>query len=1129
MLHEDGLASLEDGVWRLSGGEGVADDIYRTLVFGSQGAIIDAALLAGATETLATCLRGSGGVSSDDMLHASSAGQAMVDVLTDRIGALARGHGRPLRVLQLGAGRGSFSRHLLRVLGQAVMLDALTEAADRPALAEALAGFPDATATSELATTAGPYDVIVGVGALTMGADIEGVLGRAPGALLLLVEPGPNRAWRLVWPEVAGTLRDGAGWATTLPGLGVGSVLVENGWNAALLSGRVEPGAVAAVADRAEAIMLVADADDELAGAIEAGLLAGGPVSRRRPGDEVMPVDCTVLIAGPGQSVATWLAVLARYAEAAPKPRRLVLVSRDGPLGAALGGLRRVIANELPDVDCSHVTVGSGDGGSGGRRDLQAGAGAGGDLVGGWPHGAAAAGRFAGRGRRAGRSDRATGRRAPGLLDSVGLEAGPTAGERPGPGQVAISVRAAGLNFRDVMWAMDLLPDEALLDGFTGPTLGLECAGEVIAVGDGVEDFAPGDRVMAFAPASLATQTVTAAHAVMAIPDGMDFAAAATIPVAFLTVAYALGHLARLEAGERVLVHGGAGGVGLAAVQWAKQCGAVVFATAGTAAKRAMLRRLGVEHVLDSRTLGFADEVMRLTGGDGVDVVLNSLSGEAMESSLALLRPFGRFLELGKRDFYGNTRVGLRPFRHNISYFGVDVDQLPLRQPALAASLLAQVADKMRDGTLRPLPFRSFDAADAASAFRLMQGAGHVGKIVIGFDRKLAVRRVCECTAIVRGDRSYIVTGGLDGFGLEAARWLVRQGARHLVLLSRRGDQTPGAAEALAELGAELGAGLGASAVAYACDVADEDALAGVLGAVRGSMPPVGGVIHAAVAMDDGLLPTMDAARFERALHAKFGGAAALDRLTRSDPVELFIVFSSVTSVLGNPGQANYVAANAAAEAVVRARHREGLPGLAVQWGPIGDAGYLTREAEVGKLLSKRLGERLMSAADALSALPTLLECGLPVVGLARVRWGQLGAGAAADARAAVRRAAGRGERRCGRDRLGRVARERDAGGGQGKADGVADGGDRADHALAGRVDPAASAVGGSRDGQSDGSGVAHGGGGAVRPGCAGAGAVDRGDDRGAGGPDDQLGCAGGGGDGRGSGDGGSDRPVRAG
>ena len=212
-------------------------------------------------------------------------------------------------------------------------------------------------------------------------------------------------------------------------------------------------------------------------------------------------------------------------------------------------------------------------------------------------------------------------------------------------------------------------------------------------------------------------------------------------------------------------MHGGAGGVGLAAIQWAKQCGAVVFATAGTAAKRAMLRRLGVEHVLDSRTLGFADEVMRLTGGDGVDVVLNSLSGEAMESSLALLRPFGRFLELGKRDFYGNTRVGLRPFRHNISYFGVDVDQLPLRQPALAASLLAQVADKMRDGTLRPLPFRSFDAADAASAFRLMQGAGHVGKIVIGFDRKLAVRRVCECTAIVRGDRSYIVTGGSMGSG----------------------------------------------------------------------------------------------------------------------------------------------------------------------------------------------------------------------------------------------------------------------------------------------------------------------------------------------------------------------------
>ena len=189
----------------------------------------------------------------------------------------------------------------------------------------------------------------------------------------------------------------------------------------------------------------------------------------------------------------------------------------------------------------------------------------------------------------------------PGLLDSVGWDEAPALAA-PGPGEVAVQVCAAGLNFRDVMWAMGMLPDEALLDGFAGPTLGLECAGEVTAVGSGVTGFAPGDRVMAFAPASLASHAVTAAHAVMRMPEQLSFAAAATIPVAFLTVAYSLGHLARLEAGESVLVHGGAGGVGLAAIQYAKQRGAVVFATAGTPAKRAMLRRLGVDAVLDSRS-----------------------------------------------------------------------------------------------------------------------------------------------------------------------------------------------------------------------------------------------------------------------------------------------------------------------------------------------------------------------------------------------------------------------------------------------------------------------------------------------------------------------------------------------
>jgi len=472
---------------------------------------------------------------------------------------------------------------------------------------------------------------------------------------------------------------------------------------------------------------------------------------------------------------------------------------------------------------------------------------------------------------------------------------------------------------------------------------------------------------------------------VMRKPPSMSFAAAATIPVAFLTTIYALGHLAQIAEGETVLIHGGAGGVGLAAIQYARHRGARIFATAGSPAKRALLHNLGVEAVLDSRSLSFADEVMRLTDGQGVDVVLNSLAGEAMRRSLMLVKPFGRFLELGKRDFYENSSVGLRPFRHNVTYYGIDADQLPLRRPRLAAALFDEITDLFARGALRPLPHRTFDYADAEDAFRLMQASGHIGKIVLTPGDTLPAALPTARPFAANENQTYLVTGGLDGFGLEAARWLARHGAKHLALMSRRGPATPTADAVLAEFAAA-----GVDARAYAVDVGDEAALASVLNHIRGDQAPLGGVIHAAVAMDDALLGALDADRFARALHPKLGGADALDRLTRSDNIGLFLLFSSVTTAFGNPGQGNYVAANAAIEAIARRRHTVGLPALAVQWGPIGDAGYLARETQVSDMLSRQLGSAHLTAQEALDTLPTLLATGAPVIGMATIRWAAL-------------------------------------------------------------------------------------------------------------------------------------------
>ncbi len=232
------------------------------------------------------------------------------------------------------------------------------------------------------------------------------------------------------------------------------------------------------------------------------------------------------------------------------------------------------------------------------------------------------------------------------------------------------------MNFRDVMYAMGLLADEALENGFAGPTLGLEVAGRVSRCGSAVSQFAVGDDVLAFAGASFASHVVVPARAVSKMPARWSYAEAATVPTVFFTVWYALAHLAHLRPGERILIHGAAGGVGIAAIQVARHLGAEIFASAGSDSKRDFVALLGADHVLDSRSPHFDQVVRDLTGGEGVDVVLNSLSGEAIQRNLRALKPFGRFIELGKRDFYENTAIGLRPFRNNISYFGVDADQL---------------------------------------------------------------------------------------------------------------------------------------------------------------------------------------------------------------------------------------------------------------------------------------------------------------------------------------------------------------------------------------------------------------------------------------------------------------------
>jgi len=536
--------------------------------------------------------------------------------------------------------------------------------------------------------------------------------------------------------------------------------------------------------------------------------------------------------------------------------------------------------------------------------------------------------------------------------------------------EIAIKPRAAGLNFRDIMYAMGLLPDEAVESGFSGPSLGMELAGEVIAVGAAVSDFEIGDPVVGFAPSCFSSHVVTKASAAMPKPAHWTFEEAATIPTTFFTVYYALHHLAQLQPGEKVLIHGAAGGVGIAAIQFARYRGAEIFATAGSDEKRDFVRLMGADHVMDSRSLLFADEIMQITAGEGVDIVLNSLAGEAIARNLSVLKPFGRFLELGKRDFYENSKMALRPFRNNISYFGIDADQLMVERSTLSGRLFKEMMVLFEEGGLRPLPHRVFPAHRVADAFRYMQQSRQIGKVVLSFNGDMPAAQQQEPSLPAFGlsaDATYMVTGGLRGLGLKTACWLAKRGAKTVLLLGRSG-MTDEAVDVVAALQRD-----GVAVHIKSVDVSDLTQMAALFKEVEQTLPPLAGIVHAAAVIDDSLVKDISAEQMHNVFAPKLLGAWHLHQLSKDLALEFFVLYSSATTYFGNPGQANYVAANSYLESLAAYRHSLGLPALVPSLGPISDAGFLHRNEAVKEALQSRIGGTSLTSEQVFVMLEKLL------------------------------------------------------------------------------------------------------------------------------------------------------------
>ena len=563
----------------------------------------------------------------------------------------------------------------------------------------------------------------------------------------------------------------------------------------------------------------------------------------------------------------------------------------------------------------------------------------------------------------------------PGVLSNLVIRRFET--RPPEDSEIEIQVHAAGLNFSDVMKALNLYP--GLPEGLI--PLGIECAGVVSRIGRRVRGLRPGDRVYALAKSCFGSHTAVIRQGVMHMPRHLGFAEAATIPIAFLTATYGLVHAAKLRKGERVLIHSATGGVGLAAIQVARTLGAEVFATAGTEERRRLLRELGVEHVMDSRSLDFAQEIMDRTRGQGVDVILNSLSGEAIAKGLSVLRDSGRFIEIGKRDIHQDRRVGLHPFKNNLSFHAVDLDKIIRERPDLTARLLKAISEKVGKRVYRPLPFRAFPLSMAAEAFRHMAQAKHVGKVVLTVGDHHHAVAWHSLPVRFEADATYLITGGFGGFGLLVAKWMAANGARHLALMGRRGPVSDEAITAVRDIEKK-----NVRLLIVKGNVARTEDVAAALDTIRVSMPPLRGVIHAAMVLEDRILSDLDQERLERVLDPKVMGAWNLHLLTRGCPLDFFVLFSSMASLIGSPGQGNYVTANAFLDGLSHYRRSLGLPSLAINWGYLAEVGVAARREKIAGRFNA-IGLKSFSPEQALDALGRLLRLNPVEMGVMNMDW----------------------------------------------------------------------------------------------------------------------------------------------
>ncbi|RAK90795.1 polyketide synthase [Aspergillus costaricaensis CBS 115574] len=543
-----------------------------------------------------------------------------------------------------------------------------------------------------------------------------------------------------------------------------------------------------------------------------------------------------------------------------------------------------------------------------------------------------------------------------------------------GEHDIEVDIRFVGLNFRDIMISMGLMGETS--------EIGLEAAGIVRNVGSGVQNIQVGDKVSVFGTGLMGTRKIVPANTCLVLPEGLSLEDAAAGPCVFSTALYSLVKCGNLQKGQTVLIHSACGGVGLAAIQICQAIGAEIFATVGSKEKREHLMEefnLTEDRIFDSRSVSFHKDVMKATSNRGVDLVLNSLSGELLHASWKCVAPMGKMIELGKRDFLGHGKLDMDLFMGNRTFIGVDLLQIGEQNPEVIRSLVQQFAHSIEQGKLRPIrPVTVFKASDIAKAFRHMQTGKHMGKILVEMPENPADLRVSKLQArgaLFRGDASYLLVGGLGGLGRAVARWMVEKGAQHLLFMSRSGLEPIKAREFVQDMESQGN-----------CHIqvvtGDVTSISDVERAVSAAVRPIAGIMQLSMVLRDQTLDNMAYEEWIEALAPKVQGTRNVHQATQDCSLDFFVLLSSVSGTAGHIGQANYAAANTFLDAFVTYRHSKGLPASVLDIGFMGDIGVIAETSHRAREMVEMSSWEILEEHDLLKALEIQIMGSAPQLAL---------------------------------------------------------------------------------------------------------------------------------------------------